>query len=1127
MDVNTNTENQDIDSLSREAIVSHMDVNYFVEAGAGSGKTTMLVNRMVAMVESGIDIQKICAITFTKAAAGEFYNRFQKILIKRSSDKYEQKAGHYPGQLPKPTDETRKLCEKALRNIDLCFMGTIDSFCNMILSEHPSEAGIPADVTVMDKTAMDALYKQEYVKISEGVYGEELLQYAKLFRSLFWTPEDVFVLGIGTFMENRNVHMNYNESPIVSLDDMFAEDRDKIISAIQAISRHPDKINTRDNSSRNAALALKTLRRRITGRWSNNLQSVMYALGEINKLSIWGRPEDIGLQNDELFKVDYSGFSTLRLDQENGVLRRLKSIQYDIAMTFLGKCVPVIEEVLLKKGEFTYFDYLYFLRNMLRKSAAGDGKLIDYIYNRHSYFLIDEFQDTNPIQAEIFFYLSSQNPVEKWYNCVPRPGSLFIVGDPKQSIYRFRSADVTSFLRVKQLFDNSVGQKLTLSRNFRSVRQLCKYFNDSFTRLLPTETQTQSKYSPIPLKDGDEVGVFTGVYKYKAYFGLAAAGNPAMSDVVRVGNIIKTLVNNPAYLIKGAEDDIPRQIQYSDFMIITTAKKNIGGFIEHFKNTDIPLKVEGKVPFESNVALGEIYKIYSCVARPEDAIALYGALNSKLLGFSNNDIMMYKKQGYALSLISKEDTDKEIEASVAQIAEAVRKLKNLRYKANKLSPASLFSEIMDSFEIYKKLSCENLEVVFYTMELLRDAEKNRSIITIRDGVDYLKILMEGTSEVERCLGLRQDRDCVHIANLHKVKGLEAPIVILSYAYPNPPSPTFRKEYLQDETQGYLFELQKDFTSVCSTNMYVDKRAAEEQGLKDETDRLIYVAATRARNALIICESVMVTRDKEIVKTRWKPLLGADTEDFFETIIPAANQDVVVHEKVTANSLYETAKGNNVLENRLHENPSYNIKLPSHIKVKSKVEDIYESDANDDKAGADDFNSIKALQKNRKYAALLGTMTHRLMEILVTTKNSVNADEMVADIFKEYAVPEVLPLKDDVIKALLNVVHVIRNGGFSQNNGVTNDILTELLDAKEVMCEVPFCYKDGAAGTDIWNGIIDVMYRNESGWHIIDYKTNIDNENLDTVYEGQLDAYKKAFKVMSGEDADANIYHIDI
>ncbi|MCR5088249.1 MAG: UvrD-helicase domain-containing protein, partial [Oscillospiraceae bacterium] len=128
------------DKLSRSRIVSEIDKNFFVEAGAGSGKTTMLVKRMVAMVEAGRDISRICAITFTKAAAGEFYDRFQRLLIERSNPAFTGDAESRPGSLPQPTDETRERCRIALQNIDLCFMGTIDSFCSMVLSEHPSEA---------------------------------------------------------------------------------------------------------------------------------------------------------------------------------------------------------------------------------------------------------------------------------------------------------------------------------------------------------------------------------------------------------------------------------------------------------------------------------------------------------------------------------------------------------------------------------------------------------------------------------------------------------------------------------------------------------------------------------------------------------------------------------------------------------------------------------------------------------------------------------------------------------------------------------------------------------------------------------------------------------------------------
>ena len=161
--------NFEIDSLSRTKIVSQINTNFFVEAGAGSGKTTMLVNRMVAMVEEGIDIGKISAITFTKAAAGEFYDRFQKKLIERSNPAlvgYVPEESR-PGDLKPLTEEGRERCEKALQNIDLCFMGTIDSFCNMILSEHPFDAQIPSDSTIISDDELRVVLSRIFVLISE------------------------------------------------------------------------------------------------------------------------------------------------------------------------------------------------------------------------------------------------------------------------------------------------------------------------------------------------------------------------------------------------------------------------------------------------------------------------------------------------------------------------------------------------------------------------------------------------------------------------------------------------------------------------------------------------------------------------------------------------------------------------------------------------------------------------------------------------------------------------------------------------------------------------------------------------------------------------------------------------
>lgn len=201
------------DAVSREKTVNDIFSNFFVEAGAGSGKTTILVKRMVAMVEAGIDVSKICAITFTKAAAGEFYDRFQKMLIERNTAPTESDFTARPGELGNPTDETRNRCLAALNNIDLCFMGTIDSFCNTVLSEHPAKAKIPSDSSVLSDSDMKAVYKKEYSKIQRGEYGEELKSLCKRFKSFYYNPDEVFLQSIGKLMDTRNCHHIFDIAP--------------------------------------------------------------------------------------------------------------------------------------------------------------------------------------------------------------------------------------------------------------------------------------------------------------------------------------------------------------------------------------------------------------------------------------------------------------------------------------------------------------------------------------------------------------------------------------------------------------------------------------------------------------------------------------------------------------------------------------------------------------------------------------------------------------------------------------------------------------------------------------------------------------------------------------------------
>ena len=266
------------DSVSRNRIVSEIDRNFFVEAGAGSGKTSMLVRRMVAMVEAGKPISKISAITFTKAAAGEFYDRFQKLLIERSNPNVEWKDMGWAGQLPKPTEETRRRCADALQDIDLCFMGTIDAFCFSVLSEHPYEAGIPSDAKIISDPDEETVFRQEYVKISRGDHEQELYELAKKYRALHRNAEEVFVAGMDFVMKNRNVRFHFTENRGIDIDTEFTGDRQELIKALKCLVDHPELKYDKEIKSAEAWEEISAIYNAVRGRWSSNFPNLVYQL---------------------------------------------------------------------------------------------------------------------------------------------------------------------------------------------------------------------------------------------------------------------------------------------------------------------------------------------------------------------------------------------------------------------------------------------------------------------------------------------------------------------------------------------------------------------------------------------------------------------------------------------------------------------------------------------------------------------------------------------------------------------------------------------------------------------------------------------------------------------------------
>ena len=313
-----------------------------------------------------------------------------------------------------------------------------------------------------------------------------------------------------------------------------------------------------------------------------------------------------------------------------------------------------------------------------------------------------------------------------------------------------------------------------------------------------------------------------------------------------------------------------------------------------------------------------------------------------------------------------------------------------------------------------------------------------------------------------------------MANLHKVKGLEAPIVILAAASSFPSQIEKRIEYGSDRPQGYLFRLGKNNNglkkgSYFKTEKLTDESNKEKEAGKEERKRLVYVAATRARNVLIINRIKKSPDDeKEPAKNKtqrsewktsvWKDLFEETLPDFFEIVKEFAAEAKINAETATAADLYKEAENTCVInKNRTAEDATYNVDNPSRLRLSSKA--AGKENTNMAEGSDIDMSEEEQRQTDGVPAAVIGTMIHRLMEMLVSSKNRTDVNGAVEEIVKEYC-----PVgfsdgeRKQLKKVLCEVAEKIRNGGYPQEKD-SPDILGILLKADKVYCEVPFCYEE--------------------------------------------------------------------
>ena len=1038
--------NPNLDQLGRDSILHDLGMNLFVIAGAGSGKTSMLVARMVAMIENGIDISKICAITFTKKAAAEFLSRFQSKLKERSIIK------------PEYNDEQilkANRCKDALEKIDLCFTGTIDSFCNLVLSEYPNNAGIPSSSAVVEEDEFIELCKKEYEKIANDVNSpirNEFIEFNQLVRN----GADTFARSINDVIDVSHLDIKY-PVPTLSLNEEVALLASKYESLIQydiklLLKLKSDVYQNNNGKADELFDLMVTNQKLLTSKWTvDNFVAIKKVIKKIFNSDFRFNSQP-STKFFDFFPVRPQHFRGPKKDESDnlkGYLADVDKIIYKYCLHFLVKASNTIKEHLKEQGKLSFTEYLMTFRNMVIEDMNHGMKLINHIRNKHSYFLIDESQDTSPAQTELFIYLTSQVEAHSLEECQPIPGSLFIVGDPKQSIYGFRGADVNAYLGTKKLFESVYDPKyhkvVYLTKNFRSTYELREYFNNKFINL--------PNYEPIPL-DPDKMPkelaseVLSGVYISINYL-----------------QAIKSLVGK--HYIFDTKAEVKRLIEYKDIMLLTWTTSNHDKVMGALKDNDIPFYCEGRFKINECQIIEVIYALYAYISGESGQLynllssPLFNALPNSLLSVRDvNDIPDTKEKDFLLSL------------------EPLKDITN---------PVTLLETIIERLMIYQYIDFSNMEYALFTLEKMKEQYASLSVSDVKSGYMFLKDFL--ATKLERCMNMEFVPNAVNLANVHKVKGLEKPVVILVECTSTKRPPKNDSNYLSNEayvfrTGEYEYNNIKLYDIECG-DLFASQQEEATRKKEEENERLGYVAVTRARNVLVLPPFSNASNNP------WKPLHIEDAKE-----IPYSDLgDIVVN---TISKFNFTEPGSfNLKQTYMEKSPS----AEAHISSKY-VEEVIEQDIEED--------DIDSRTK--------GTIVHRLIQKIVNSKGKLPKDLLIKSILNEYSLDISSPYKS----ILENVYDRMFNGGYPQVNGANQDLLPILFNS-ECSCEVPFSYLEN---NQIWQGEIDLVYKHNGQYYILDYKTNSDGNNLDEKYKKQLEAYKKVLKLSLGVDAITYIYHID-
>ena len=828
------------DAVARGRIREDLGATLIVEAAAGTGKTSELVRRIVALVRGGhTTLDRILSVTFTDLAAGEMKLRLRLDLETARSG----------ATLP----EQERL-KAALRTLEAAPVGTIHSFCADLLRERPVEARVDPVFAVAAGEEQERLFDQAFEAWFQGVVADS--SSAEGVRRLLRrkvrgndTPPRELLRNAGRDLaEHRDFDGAWRRDPL-----------DRAAGAGRVVERLAEVAGLAARAQRPGDWAAQSLlelarwadelRRReaVRGRDLDGLEADLH---ELSRRRLWN-----WRGGGKWFAKDLEKASALSLrDAAKAELDAfLEACAADLAACLREELRPLCvayEELKARSGSLDFLDLLLRARDLVRDDASVRSEL----QQRFTHVLVDEFQDTDPLQAEILLLIAADEAGEaRWRHTRPAPGKLFVVGDPKQSIYRFRRADIALYEDVKTHLLASGATLVHLTTSFRSVPAIQQAVNGGFAprlsggtqaayvaldphrRPLPGQPAVIALPAPRLYGDRDKVVNFRIEESYP--------------DAVAAW--VDWLVRQSGWKVSERDRDQPVPVEARHVCLLFKRMRSWDGdltraYVRALEARRIPHVLVGGRSYHAREEVLAMRTAAQAIEWPDDELSVFAALRGPLFALGDDALLLWReRQGRFHPLRRPPDG---LSPPEREVADALAVLRDLYLKRNRRPIAETLSRLLDATRAHAGIAIRQageqaLGNVLRVLELARRFEA-AGASSFRAFVDRLAAEADRGEGAEAPV-VEEGTEGVRIMSVHKAKGLEFPVVVLCDPCA-PAAPKMPSRLIDPERRVWAMPL-----AGCAPAELIADRVAILQRDREEVVRVAYVAATRARDILVV------------------------------------------------------------------------------------------------------------------------------------------------------------------------------------------------------------------------------------------------------------------------------------